>query len=238
MESKRDDSEKQTHWFNQVERFHHHGTQTVGNVCRRKLLEMFVVCFVLFSNFKENLLGQWLNFKLFWITYLVGKIKFKPFFFRVHWLSEKKWHFLCVFAILVYHEICDVLLIGFRTFRIKSPSLLFSWPILHLCHGQKSRLFGDKLIPPLMTESLFHGYIFTPTIGLIFPIPYYMEMSWELIDPIAHLDSRKNFQVILCWSTRCVLRQITSKNYSQNLLFVFRFLFKYTRGNSTYTPWN
>ena len=52
----------------------------------------------------------------------------------------------------------------------------------HLCHGQKSRFFGDKLIPPLMTESLFHGYIFTPTIGLIFPIPYYMEMSWELID--------------------------------------------------------
>ena len=25
------------------------------------------------------LLGQWLNFKLFGITYLVGKIKFKPF---------------------------------------------------------------------------------------------------------------------------------------------------------------
>ena len=33
-------------------------------------------------------LGQWLNFKLFGITYLVGKIKFKLFFFRVHWLSE------------------------------------------------------------------------------------------------------------------------------------------------------
>ncbi len=35
-----------------------------------------------------NLLGQWLNFKLFGLTYLVGKIKFKLFFFRVHWLSE------------------------------------------------------------------------------------------------------------------------------------------------------
>ena len=35
-----------------------------------------------------HLLGQWLNFKLLGITYLVGKIKFKPFFFRVHWLSE------------------------------------------------------------------------------------------------------------------------------------------------------
>ena len=32
-------------------------------------------------------LGQWLNLKLFGITYLVGKIKFK-LFFRVHWLSE------------------------------------------------------------------------------------------------------------------------------------------------------
>ena len=33
-------------------------------------------------------LSQWLNFKLFGITYLVGKIKFTLFFFRVHWLSE------------------------------------------------------------------------------------------------------------------------------------------------------
>ena len=36
------------------------------------------------------LLGQWLNFKLFGITYVVGKIKFK-LFFRVHWLSEFLW---------------------------------------------------------------------------------------------------------------------------------------------------
>ena len=28
----------------------------------------------------EPLLGRWLNFKLFGITYLVGKIKFKPLF--------------------------------------------------------------------------------------------------------------------------------------------------------------
>ncbi len=35
------------------------------------------------------LLGQWLNFKLFGITYLVGKIsRSNSFFFRVHWLSE------------------------------------------------------------------------------------------------------------------------------------------------------
>ena len=30
----------------------------------------------------ENLLGQWLNFKLFGITYLGGKIKFKLLFQR------------------------------------------------------------------------------------------------------------------------------------------------------------
>ena len=29
---------------------------------------------------KNDLLGQWLNFKLFGITYLVGKIKFNFFF--------------------------------------------------------------------------------------------------------------------------------------------------------------
>ena len=32
------------------------------------------------ENPMNNLLGQWLNFKLFGITYLVGKIKFKLFF--------------------------------------------------------------------------------------------------------------------------------------------------------------
>ena len=36
----------------------------------------------------SNLLGQWLNFKLFGITCLVGKNKVQTFFFRVHWLSE------------------------------------------------------------------------------------------------------------------------------------------------------
>ena len=34
------------------------------------------------------LLGQWLNFKLFGITYLVGKIKFKLFFQGPGRLSE------------------------------------------------------------------------------------------------------------------------------------------------------
>ena len=35
-----------------------------------------------------SLLGQWLNFQLFGITYLVGKISRSKFYFKVHWLSE------------------------------------------------------------------------------------------------------------------------------------------------------
>ncbi len=47
----------------------------------------------------NNLLSQWLNFKFIGITYLVGKIKFKLFFFRVHWLSEiKNQHNLWIFV--------------------------------------------------------------------------------------------------------------------------------------------
>ena len=109
----------------------------------------------------------------------------------------------------------------------------------YVCHGQKSRFLGDKFIPPLMTESLFHGYIFTPTIGLmslspiiclVYPpcsnsnshhqdhyifsresqpkplfatvtgrgvVPNYMEnmeMSWELIDPIAHAGGSRDYK--------------------------------------------
>ena len=33
-----------------------------------------------FQGVEKNLLGQWLNFKLFGIAYLVGKIKFKLLF--------------------------------------------------------------------------------------------------------------------------------------------------------------
>ena len=45
---------------------------------------LLLVCFFLLRIFVGNkhayciLLGQWLNFQLFGITYLVGKIKFKP----------------------------------------------------------------------------------------------------------------------------------------------------------------
>ena len=41
---------------------------------------------------------------------------------------------------------------------------LGGWTPFQMCHGQKSRLYwGWELIPPLMTESLFHGYIGAPT---------------------------------------------------------------------------
>ena len=68
-----------------------------GHLCGRELYGGFATDAALRevpwyqSNKKSGvffLLSQWLNFKLFGITYLVGKIKFKLFFFRVHWLSE------------------------------------------------------------------------------------------------------------------------------------------------------
>ena len=42
-----------------------------------------------------------------------------------------------------------------------------------MCHGQKSRFVGDKLIPPLNRESLFHGAQKNPVpeLGGKFPIP-------------------------------------------------------------------
>ena len=60
-----------------------------------------------------NLLSQWLTFKLFGITYLVGKIKFKLLFHGPKWLGKLKsklrhrravpfwispssWHLACV----------------------------------------------------------------------------------------------------------------------------------------------
>ncbi len=53
----------------------------------------------------SSLLGQWLNFKLFGITYLVGKIKFQ-LFFRVHWLSELQ-YMKYIFKLAIFHgELC------------------------------------------------------------------------------------------------------------------------------------
>ena len=43
-----------------------------------------------------------------------------------------------------------------------------------MCHGQKSRFFGDKLIPPLIGNP-YNGYI-TPYYWVDEFIPYYMEI--------------------------------------------------------------
>ena len=43
-------------------------------------------------------------------------------------------------------------------------------PGVYMCHGRSvgSRFVGDKRdLPPLMTESLFHGYINTYGLGLM-----------------------------------------------------------------------
>ena len=40
-------------------------------------------------------------------------------------------------------------------------------------------ILGMVVFPPLMTESLFHGYINPYGIGLMSLSPIYMEMSWE-----------------------------------------------------------
>ena len=67
----------------------------------------------------------------------------------------------------------------------KPPLFLVQHP---LCHGQKSRFFGDGK-PPTFNDGILISW------GPINPnrdwvdefIPYYMEMSWEFfLDPIAH----------------------------------------------------
>ena len=55
---------------------------------------IYFLPFVLIFLFRD-LPGQWLNFKLFGITYLVGKNKVQTFFFRVLWLSEEMFFSVC-----------------------------------------------------------------------------------------------------------------------------------------------
>ena len=47
---------------------------------RKEAFSPFAKSLARLMGFYFDLLGQWLNFKLFGITYLVGKIKFKLFF--------------------------------------------------------------------------------------------------------------------------------------------------------------
>ena len=55
---------------------------------------------------------------------------------------------------------------------------------------------GDRA-PPLMTGILIMGP-YKPLRNWVDEfIPYYMEMSWELINPIAHLGALLNWHIIL-----------------------------------------
>ena len=51
----------------------------------------------------------------------------------------------------------------------------------YVCHGQGCRYIGDGR-PPTFNRNPYNWYI-KPYYWVDFPIPYYMEISWELIDP-------------------------------------------------------
>ena len=55
------------------------------------------------------------------------------------------------------------------------------------CAMVKSRYIGDG--HPTFNRNPYNGYI-NPYYWVELPIPYYMEISWELIDPIAHMIHR------------------------------------------------
>ena len=77
--------------------------------------------------------------------------------------------------------------------RIGSMCAMCYPVVLHMSQGRSTPCIGDKLIQPLMTGILIMGpYKPLPTLGLSFPSPIYMEMSWELMDPIkpAHIKSK------------------------------------------------
>ncbi len=68
-----------------------------------------------------------------------------------------------------------------------------------MSQGRSTPCIGDDGKPPTFNDgNPYNGYI-TPTIGLIFPFPYYMEMSWELkptrsqcdVDVILRVESPK-----------------------------------------------
>ena len=62
--------------------FHCHWVRCVGDILPKSFGMIGIVQGYSSSEIVQfiDLLGQWLNFKLFGITYLVGKIKFKLFF--------------------------------------------------------------------------------------------------------------------------------------------------------------
>ena len=66
--------------------------------CRPENVQKNGRSFPVFFDWYKCLLGQWLNFKLFGITYLVGKIKFKLFFQGP--LAE--WECMYIFIIYIF----------------------------------------------------------------------------------------------------------------------------------------
>ena len=56
-------------------------------------------------------------------------------------------------------------------------------------------ILGMGNLPPLMTGILIMGPYKPLRTWVDEFIPYYMEMSWELIDPIAHLVKRLVFPI-------------------------------------------
>ena len=72
------------------------------------------------------------------------------------------------------------------TFKAINPTFKAPFPTCAMVK-QKSRLFGDGNNPTFKNRNPYKGYI-KSYYGVEFPIPYDMEISWELIDPIAHMN--------------------------------------------------
>ena len=68
-----------------------------------------------------------------------------------------------------------------------------------MCHDQKSRFIGDG--HPTFNRNPYNWYI-KPYYWVDEFIPYYMEISWELIDPIAHIHTSKSR--VFTWQHRAV----------------------------------
>ena len=53
-------------------------------------------------------------------------------------------------------------------------------------------ILGMGDLPPFNRESLFHGALFSPLRNWVdeLTIPYYLEISWELIDPSSTFSSK------------------------------------------------
>ena len=63
-----------------------------------------------------------------------------------------------------------------------------------MCHGQKSRFIGDG--HPTFNDGILLMGPYKPLRTWVDEfIPYYMEMSWELIDPGTHGNGKSPFSM-------------------------------------------